>query len=269
MNAGKRQGGFAVTFAFHGDLSLFLKRGDRAQPVRRILGEKTSIKDAIEACGVPHTEVDLIACDGLAVDFAHQLTRGADVDVYPVRGASEVGDRAGLQRRGIRRFVADGHLGKMARNLRLLGIDAAYTPTIADKDLITFALSEERALLTRDRRLLMHAAVRDGYFPRSQEPEEQTLEVIRRFELAGAIEPYARCLRCNGDLRPVKKSEVDEQLEPLTRRYYEEFRRCLSCGRVYWSGSHLQRLQARIDRLRRAAEALPVGDRHSQGRRLE
>jgi hypothetical protein len=101
----------------------------------------------------------------------------------------------------------------------------------------------------------MRAVVRDGYFPRSQAPEEQTLEVVRRFDLAQAIDPYSRCLRCNGVLTAVEKSAVHQQLESLTREHYEVFRRCESCGNVYWSGSHFSKLEALVARLRVGSEA--------------
>jgi uncharacterized protein with PIN domain len=260
VSAGEPQDGFPVVLTFHGDLAIFLKRHERGRKVRRVLREKTAIKDAIEACGVPHPEVDLILCDGVAVQFTHQLTRHAVLDVHPV-GSRPEGDLAvRLQRRRIRRFVADGHLGKLVRNLRLLGIDVAYSPIVDDAELIRIGCSEDRAVLTRDRRLLMHSAVRDGYFPRSQMPDEQTIEVLRRFELGGLTEPYTRCLRCNGLLCVVEKSSIDKQLEPLTREYYEVFRRCTTCGNVYWSGSHFSKLEARVARLLAALSARPIDD---------
>ena len=252
MSATVSGDGFTISLTFHGDLAVFLKRDERSQPIRRVLREKTAIKDAIEACGVPHPEIDLIVCDGVAVGFSHQLTCDAVVEVHPAGCVPGVSRSVGLQRRGVTGFVADGHLGKLVRNLRLLGIDVAYRPIVEDVELIGIACSEDRAVLTRDRRLLMHAAVRDGYFPRSQMPEEQTVEVLRRYELGSIIKPYTRCLRCNGALGVVEKCAVAEQLEPLTRKYYDVFRQCESCGNVYWPGSHFSRLEARVSRLRAA-----------------
>jgi len=205
----------------------------------------------IEACGVPHTEVDLILVNGQPVNFAGILTQDVGVDVYP---PSETGsllfpeDR--LQVRNIEKFVADGHLGKLVRDLRLLGIDVTCDPAAEDRQLVTTSSNEERALLTRDRRLLMHAAVRHGYYLRSQNPLEQTIEVLRRFDLGSRVTPFSRCLRCNALLEPAKKAEVLDQLEPLTKIYYEQFRRCPGCGQVYWSGSHFDKLRARVEEVR-------------------
>ena len=251
--SGSSAAGGMLRLWFHGDLPFFLPKNMRVQPVRRCLGEKTSVKDAIEACGVPHPEVDLIVCNGIPVGFGHQLITAARIEVHPVGGASTLFPHNRLQQRRITRFVADGHLGKLVRDLRLLGIDVSYASTASDDDLITIATSQNRALLTRDRRLLMHAVIEHGYSPRSQIAEEQTCEVLRRFDLAEVIQPYSRCLRCNGSLAAVEKHVVIDELEPLTRLYYHDFRRCGGCGAVYWPGSHFGKLQARIERIRAAA----------------
>jgi len=240
---------FAIRLAFHGDLSFFLK--PKASRIERQLSERTSIKDVIEACGVPHTEVDLILVNGGPVDFAAILTQDAVVDVYPPNETpSPVFAEDRLQVRNIEKFVADGHLGKLVRDLRLLGIDVSYDPGAEDRQLVRTASDEDRALLTRDRRLLMHAAVRHGYYLRSQDPLEQTVEVLRRFNLGPTLALFSRCLRCNALLEPAKKAEVFDQLQPLTRIYYERFRRCHGCGQVYWSGSHFDKLRARVEEIR-------------------
>lgn len=240
---------FQLRLHFHGDLPFFLRSNRGEKTVIRQLREKTSVKDAIEACGVPHPEIDLVLVDDQPVEFGHQLQSEATIDVYPVPAPPSLFPGTRLQRGEQKRFVADGHLGKLTRDLRLLGVDVAYSPLASDAELVTRAVAEERALLTRDRSLLMHAAVRDGYYPRSQQAEEQTREVITRFALRSALAPFTRCLHCNGLLAPVPKTEIVEQLEPLTRIYYEKFRRCQQCDRIYWSGSHFGKLQGRVERL--------------------
>lgn len=237
---------FTIRLTFRGDLSFFL--GSKDSTVERHLFEKSSVKDVIEACGVPHTEVDLIVVDGQAVDFAFVAGGESRIEVYPVsaRGFTLFPENR-LQVRDIRKFVADGHLGKLVRDLRLLGIGVLYDPAAEDRQLVRTGTTENRALLTRDRRLLMHSAVRHGYYLRSQNPLEQTLEVLRRFELGSDLAPFSRCLRCNATLESAEKENVIGQLEPLTRIYYDQFRRCRGCGQVYWSGSHFAKLQKRID----------------------
>ena len=238
---------FSVRLNLHGDLDFFLPTRTRRKSIERGLTEKTSIKDVIESCGVPHPEVGLIVLNGRALDFGYGVTRDAEIDVYPPGIGYPHFEKKPLQVTTVRSFVADGHLGKLARTLRLLGFDVAYDCRADDRQLLAIMEAENRALLTRDRRLLMHAVVQTGYCPRSQDPDEQTIEVIRRFNLFGLIAPFTRCLRCNAVLQQVAKIDVVEKLEPLTKIYYEQFRRCTGCKQIYWSGSHFDRLQKRIE----------------------
>ena len=240
---------FTIRLRFHGDLPFFL--GSKISTVERRLSERTSIKDVIEACGVPHTEVGLILVNGEPVNFAAILAQDVEVDVYPPsQERSPLFPEDRLQVRTIEKFVADGHLGKLVRDLRLLGIDIVYDPAVEDRQLLDIATTENRALLTRDRRLLMHAILSNGYYLRSQDAFEQTLEVLHRFNLGSTLAPFTRCLRCNAPLKPAEKESVLNQLEPLTKIYYEQFRRCSGCGQVYWSGSHFDKLRARVEEVR-------------------
>ena len=241
---------FNVWLNFHRDLDFFLGSKSRGRIVRRILREKTSIKDVIESCGVPHPEVDAILVNGQAVGFDHTLLKDATVDVFPVAHHDTVSTDKHLQHSGIESFVVDGHLGRLTRNLRLLGFDVAYDQRADDRQLLEIMARENRALLTRDKRLLMHSIVQHGYFPRSQSAEEQTIEVIRRFALLELIAPFTRCSRCNAPLEDAAKADILERLEPLTKLYYQKFRLCPGCGQIYWSGSHFAKLQKRIETLR-------------------
>lgn len=241
---------FIVHLTFYGDLDFFLKSAN-VRSIERYLKERTSIKDVIESCGIPHPEVDLILVDSQPVGFDHVISKMSKVSIYPVswhRDTFFADDR--LQVLKIKRFVADVHLGKLTRNLRLLGLDISYDPTIEDPQLLKLAQVGDRTLLTRDRRLLMHAVVSHGYYLRSQEPIEQTIEVLRRFHLSPALAPFTRCLRCNTLVEAIEKTEIIHELEPLTKIYYEQFRRCPGCGQIYWPGSHFKKLEARIAHLR-------------------
>ena len=240
---------FTVRLDFHGDLDFFLRSRMPRRPVERTLTEKTSIKDVIESCGVPHPEVDLIVVEGEPVDFSFGITGDAEIEVYPPGIRYLIFKEKRLQLVRATRFVCDGHLGRLTRNMRLLGFDVAYDRNAEDQQLLRIMQAQERALLTRDRRLLMHAVVRSGYCPRSQNPNEQTIEVIRRFDLLTSIAPFTRCIRCNGSLQNVPKIDVVEKLEPLTKIYYEQFRRCTRCGQIYWSGSHFTQLQKRLEQI--------------------
>ena len=240
---------FTIRLKFHGDLPFFLRSKTRRETVERVLWEKASVKDVIESCGVPHPEVDLILVDCQPIDFHYTFRADGDVDIYPVGLLPTYFPKNRLQVSNSMEFVADGHLGKLARDLRLLGFDTAYDRDADDRQLLATMKESNRALLTRDRRLLMHAIVQHGYYLRSQNPINQTIEVLRRFDLFSAIAPFTRCLRCNAPLQKVKKTDVIQKLEPLTKIYYEQFRRCMGCGQIYWAGSHFSKLQKRLEEI--------------------
>jgi uncharacterized protein len=242
---------FTIRLRFHGDLKVFL--GSKAPGdavIERQLAEKTSIKDVIESCGIPHPEVDLILVDAHPVGFDYTLANDAEVEVFPVENRHTDLTEKRLQIVDVSSFVADGHLGGLTRNLRLLGFDVAYSQNADDRQLLELMARENRALLTRDRRLLMHAIVQHGYYPRSQNPNEQTVEVVRRFDLSERIAPFTRCLRCNTPLEEAAKADIIDKLSPLTKIYYDQFRRCPGCKQIYWSGSHFAKLQKRIEEIR-------------------
>ncbi len=241
---------FKVRLRFHGDLNVFLRSRAGGAVIERRLAEKTSIKDIIESCGVPHSEVDLILVDEQTIGFDHTLANDAKVEVFPVENRDTDRTEKRLQTVGMARFVADGHLGVLTRNLRLLGFDVAYSKSADDSQLLAVMAGENRALLTRDRRLLMHGIVQHGYCPRSQNADEQTSEVVRRFDLSELIAPFTRCLRCNAPLEEAAKADVIDKLEPLTKIYYDQFHRCPDCKQIYWPGSHFPKLQKRIEEIR-------------------
>lgn len=239
-----------VTLRFYGDLNELLaarhKQNDRA--FERCLPGPTSVKDLFEGCGVPHTEVDLILIDGMPADFSSLVKGGEYISIYPFLENMAVPETIRLQRKVLPhpRFVADVNLGKLASFLRMAGFDTAYRNDAGDADLIEQMQEEDRALLTRDRKLLMHKVVEYGYLPRSQDPAEQFLEVIHRFDLFEKMHPFSRCPRCNGVLQEVPKEEVIDRLEPLTKRHFDSFSQCPGCGQIYWAGSHRERLDPRV-----------------------
>jgi uncharacterized protein len=199
-----------------------------------------SIKHLMEAAGVPHTEVGQMLANGTPVDFSYQVQDGDRVEVSP----------AAEPYPGEPRFVLDGHHGRLAAYLRMLGFDVIYRNIIDDDELAQISEAEDRILVTRDRRLLMRKGIRYGYSPRSLDSSQQLIEVARRFRLADQITPFRRCLRCNTLLEPVSKEAVLDQLEPLTKLYYNEFHRCPACGQVYWKGSHYEHMLELIEQIR-------------------
>ncbi len=236
----------------YAELNDFVPSGSRGVTVRRPFRSHQTVKDVVEAMGIPHTEVDLILVNGDPVDFAHRPVAGDRIAAYPMFEALDIGPATRLRPALLRdpRFVVDVNLGRLARLLRLLGFDVRWSHAADDRTLADISLAEERILLTRDRGLLKRRAVTHGLFVHGDRPEEQTLEVIRRLDLQGQLAPLTRCLRCNGRLATVTKEQVIDRLEPLTRRCYDGFSHCGQCGQIYWPGSHHARLVGLVERLR-------------------
>lgn len=223
-------------FVFHGRLNDFLPRDRREQLIRLHFRGRQSVKHLAESLGVPHPEVGAVYVNGHAGALDNITGDGDIIELHPVPDGCPVEPR----------FILDGHLGRLAAYLRMLGFDCLYENNYSDAELAQTGQQEERILLTRDRRLLMRKAVIHGYCLRSLEPVEQLGEVIRRFALAARIVPFHRCLRCNHPLQPADKESVLNRLEPLTKLYFDEFQVCPACQQVYWKGSHYERMQRLI-----------------------
>jgi uncharacterized protein len=216
------------------ELWLFLPpRRRRAQIVVSYDGS-ASLGHVVEALGVPLTEVGPPGVDGARADPARRLHPGAVIELEPPPRPQPLPDGA--------RFLLDVHLGSLARRLRLLGVDTAYGNDADDADLVEQAGRERRLLLTQDRRLLMRRALWAGAYVRGHGADAQLADVLDRF--APPLAPWTRCSACNGELADVPKEQVADRLEPGTRRCYDRFARCRSCGRVYWRGAHGRRLDA-------------------------
>jgi len=136
------------------------------------------------------------------------------------------------------RFVVDANLGKLANYLRLCGFDTLYRSDYRDPEITAISTSQQRILLSRDRQLLKRRQLTHAYYVQATNPRRQLLEVLTRFDLARSMRPFSRCLRCNGPLEAVPKSALTKELQPRTRRYYQQFWRCRHCRRIYWKGSH-------------------------------
>jgi len=233
-------------FRFYEELNDFLPPARRKRSFTRAFLGTPAVKDLIEACGVPHAEVDLVLVDGESVPFTHRLRGGERVSVYPLFESLDITGLTRLRPRPLREpaFILDVHLGRLARRLRLLGFDSRYERDFADRRIVELAARERRIILTRDVGILKYREVTRGYWVRSTDPAEQVGEVVARFDLRRAARPFSRCLACNGRLQPVPKEAIRDRLPPAARRRHNDFRRCGSCDRIYWRGSHHDRLAA-------------------------
>jgi uncharacterized protein len=231
---------------FYGDLGEIAWNTDRGGTAEVAVERPRSVKDAIESCGVPHTEIDLLLVNGRSVGFDALVGPGDRVAAYPPFTAFDVDAVSRVRPDPLPpRFVLDVHLGRLAELLRIVGFDTLYANDLDDDDLAALAIAGPRWLLTRDRGLLMRRVIVYGYLVRASDPRAQLMEVSRRFRLARDVAPFTRCARCNGLLEPVAKAEVSHRLEPMTRAEHDDFVQCTGCRQVYWPGSHTDAL-ARI-----------------------
>ncbi|MEW5982358.1 MAG: Mut7-C RNAse domain-containing protein [Acidobacteriota bacterium] len=231
-----------VTFRFYAELNDFLPRKARQRDMLHEFHGRASVKDRIEALGVPHPEAELIRVNGCPVDFGYRVRDGDRISVYP--HLASVPNPKPLRPPHPRgRFALDQHLAKLAAYLRLLGQDVVHRANWADDELARFAAEDSRVLLSRDRRLLMRRSVVHGGFVHATDPMQQVPEVLHRFGAPETFAPFTRCLACNGLLREAPKNEIAGRLAPDTRRFYERFWRCPGCDRVFWEGSHVRRMR--------------------------
>ena len=239
-----------AVFRFYEELNDFLPEPRRKVDFAIEVDRARSVKDAIESAGVPHTEVDLILVDGVSVDFTHLLRGGERVAVYPMFERLDIAPLLRLRPRPLRdpRFVADTHLGKLARHLRMAGFDTVWGHDWDDDRIVACSLAERRTILTRDKGMLRRAEVERGYFVRAIHADVQLAEVLHALQLEGAMAPFTRCRECNALLEDVSREAVLDRLPPLVRACYERFKRCPGCERVYWEGTHFERMKRLLNR---------------------
>ncbi len=240
-------------FRFYEELNDFLPEERRKRDSTVEIDRARSVKDAIESLGVPHTEVELILVDGHSVGFEHLLRGGERVAVYPMFEALDIAPLVRLRPRALRdpRFVADVHLGKLARHLRMAGFDTLWNERWDDDEIVKVAGVQRRTILTRDKAMLRRKEVERGYFVRAIESEAQLGEVIGALQLEGLLAPFTRCRECNVLLEDVERDTVLDRLPDRVRDAYDRFKRCPGCGRVYWQGTHFERMRGVIERLKR------------------
>jgi uncharacterized protein with PIN domain len=238
-------------FRFYEELNDFLPSAREKQSFSCSFSGNPSVKDIIESLGVPHTEIDLILVNGSSVDFAYKLVNEDNVSVYPVFESTDISELQHLRPKPLRdpKFILDVHLGKLSKYLRLCGFDTLYDKDYNDKEIIDISTSDRRIILTRDKGLLKNKQVTHGYWIRSTRYDEQLFEVIKRFDLKNVLKPFTRCLECNTILEDVNKEAIADSLMPKTRKYYSDFKKCPGCNRIFWEGSHYEKMKIIIENI--------------------
>ncbi len=243
-----------VTIRFYEELNFFLSREKQKTAFQTALYTGQTVKDLIESLGVPHTEVDLVLVNGESVDFSFQPPDSSSISVYPVFETFSLSNVTRLRPNPLRNpaFILDVHLGTLARYIRLLGFPALYRRDWKDAELALYAEENSLILLTCDRGLLKRKMVSRGMFVHASDPLEQVQEVCRRLQLSALVKPFSRCLSCGGMLDVVLYGSaaferIKENIPPGVLSWCREYRWCASCGKVYWEGSHMDRLRSIVE----------------------
>jgi uncharacterized protein with PIN domain len=231
-------------FRFYEELNDFLPAEKRKKDLEYEFSGSPSIKDTIEAIGVPHTEIDLILVDGTSVTFDYKMKGNEYISVYPVFESFDISRIVRLRPKPLRKikFITDVNVGKLGRKLRLLGFDTMICHDNDDEQIISISINDKRTVLTRDVGLLKHSKLTHGYWIRSEYPFEQIKEVIKRFQLEDCIIPLGRCSVCNGMLKDIDKEKITHHLPEKIKSEHNDFRECENCRKIYWKGSHYIRI---------------------------
>ncbi len=154
------------------------------------------------------------------------------------------------------KFIADCNVGKLAKWLRILGYDVLYDPQMDDREIVRRALAENRIILTRDNGIVQRKVVNRYVFITSEDVAQQVHQVLTTLHLNLQEAPLlSRCTECNSLLVPIPREEVRSRVPPKVFEFYKEFAYCPACDRVYWHGSHIDRVFRRLG----IAEDSPVG----------
>ena len=244
-------------FRFYAELNAFLAPRHRHGAFLHECARDATVKHMIEALGVPHTEVELVIVNGESAGLARRIADGDRISVYP-HFRTLFPDAPHGRHPVPARFIADAHLGHVARRLRMLGFDVLYRNSYSDAEVARIACRDQRIVLTRDRDLLIRKDVERGCYVHATDPEAQLDDIVVRYHLVPQIRTFSRCLDCNGLLHPVEKEAVRARLPDDSARHYERFFQCDGCNQVYWEGTHVTRMRQRIADLLRRCGADPA-----------
>jgi uncharacterized protein len=226
-----------AAFRFHAELECFIARERRGIAFAYECARAATLKQAIESLGVPHTEIGRMIVNGQQATLERIVREGDVVEAFPHEaGAAPFAEPLA--------FVADAHLGGLARMLRMLGFDAEFDNALHDRQIIEQAAAEKRVVLTRDRELLKCREVLRGCFVHALKPEMQLREVARRYGIAARMRPFTLCLHCNVLLEPADPRSVAARVPERIQARYSRFMHCSACDRIYWEGSHWERMRA-------------------------
>ena len=238
-----------ASFRFYAELNDLLPLSKRKLCFSHAFEASASVKDIVEAFGIPHTEVDLVLANGEAVTFSYLLRDGDRISVYPVFRSLDLSPLTRLQPRSGAEmcFVLDTHLGKLAAYLRMLGFDSVYRNDCRDEELrilqTSSGVSEQGSWFTE-------AQPSDSRLPSARTPAARTApRSTSALQPVRISCPIPSLSRLQHPVQVVPKDLISHRLPPESRKHYDEFHVCPGCNRLYWKGSHYQRMAVLIERM--------------------
>ena len=151
------------------------------------------------------------------------------------------------------KFIADSNVGRLARWLRIAGFDTLFFKGIDDNRLVRTALNEGRVLLTRDTHIMERRVVANGRLKvvlvKEDKVEAQLRQVVRGLGIVGEMRPFSLCVECNQPLVQRDREEVEAVVPPYVFRTQTQFMQCLDCQRVYWRGTHWDRMTRELEEI--------------------
>ena len=151
------------------------------------------------------------------------------------------------------KFIVDSNVGRLAKWLRIAGFDTIFINDLDDNRLVRLALSEERVLLTKDTQILKRRVATTGRLKviliESEEVKAQLRQVVKTLNLGDRIKPFTLCLECNQPLVPREKEDVKELVPSYVFQTQTQYMQCPACHRVYWRGTHWQRMSRELERI--------------------
>ncbi|MEA3475356.1 MAG: Mut7-C RNAse domain-containing protein [Candidatus Cloacimonadota bacterium] len=240
-----------VHLRFYEELNDFLPLEKRKIRFSHSFKNNPSIKDMIESLGIPHTQVDFILSNNNAVDFNYIVQNGDEISVYPVFESLDIQNISKLRPTPLRqiKFIADVHLGKLARYLRMLGFDTLYQNNYTPNQILKISKLEKRIILTKSRELLKRKEVTHGYCITESNLEIRLKRVLNRFNLYDSIIPFSRCMICNTNLESVSKEKIIDRIPKKVKEWQKEFKICPNCNKIYWKGTHYESMMKFINSL--------------------
>lgn len=238
----------AISFRCYAELNDFLSAERRQKSFVLSLKTPVTVGEAIEYLGIPFSEVDLVLVNSRSAAKSQRLYENDRVSVYPAFESFDISSLKSSRQKPLRKtyFILDAHLGKLAKYLRMLGFDTLYRNDFGDEEIIEIAARENRIILSRDKLLLGSDRITRGYYVRATEKHAQLKEVVSKFDLYSQFRSFTRCMTCNTALIPKNKEEVLDKVDADTARIFNEFFWCPACEKVYWRGSHFERMEKLI-----------------------